>query len=90
MIYKTSNLQESAALMAQTELETVYVEPEATEDPSRFLFVFELQCTEEDFNEWRTNYLHRRTSVEPKEYDSCLSTIRDTLNIKKPFRRGKV
>ena len=88
MIYKTSSIQQSAAILA-TELAGTYVGPEPTEDPGRFKFVFDLTCSEEDLNKWKTDYFHRRLKVDPKTYDDCLGIIRDTLKMKKPFRQKR-
>jgi hypothetical protein len=88
MTYKTTSLQEAAALMSQTIFKVEYIEPSPTKDPSRFEFVFEVEAGEAIFTQWSRDYMHRRTSVEPKTYDASLNVLRDTLNHQKSFKRG--
>ena len=88
MIHRTTSLQQAAALLANEEIKVEYSGPAPTSDPGRFEFVFEIISEEEDFNQWVKDYMHRRTRVEPKTYDSSLNTLRDTLNLVKSNHRG--
>lgn len=83
MTYRTTSLQQAAALMAQAEFVVDYAKLEPTEQPNKFKFVLEIHTEKEVFDQWIADYTNQKTTVEPKNYDSKINVLRDNLNLQK-------
>ena len=83
MKYRTRNMTEAAALLADETIKTNYESLEPTNKPNIFKFVIATDASPEDFDTWVAAYVNNETMVRPKRYDEQLNMLRDRVNIAK-------
>ena len=81
MKYRTTSLQQSAALLANPDLDVSFVQLEVTDKANKFKFVLEVNAEKSDLDQWINDYTNERTFVEPKKYDAKLNILRDNLSL---------
>lgn len=79
-VYKTTTLQEAAALLSQENFKVRFVGLEPTVDPKRMKFVLEAETSKKELDGWLGDYINENALVQPKRYDAKLNILRDNLN----------
>jgi hypothetical protein len=83
MRYRTRNMSEAAALLADDTIKTSYEGLEPTNKPNIFKFIIATEASQEDFDTWVGRYVNNEILVSPKRYDEQLNMLRDRVNIAK-------
>jgi len=83
MKYRTTSLQQSAAILADANLDVTFVQLELTDKSNKFKFVLEVNAEKDTLDKWINDYTNERIFVEPKKYDAKLNILRDNLSLYK-------
>ena len=83
MKYRTTSMQQSAALLAYSGLDVSFVQLELTDKHNKFKFVLEVMAEKDELDKWINDYTNERVLIEPKTYDAKLNILRDNLALQK-------